>query len=60
MLVDGGYSLWVSSKMSKDDRGALHEVQEPQTVTAAKRGIHTQLPAKRTMIAAPNPKMGSS
>jgi DNA replicative helicase MCM subunit Mcm2 (Cdc46/Mcm family) len=51
--------LWVSSEMSKDDRGALHEVQEPQTVTAAKRGIHTQLPAKRTMIAAPNPKMGS-
>ena len=45
-------------KMSPNDRSAMHEAMEQQTVSIAKAGIKLQLPAKTTIIAAANPKSG--
>lgn len=45
-------------KMSKEDRSAMHEAMEQQSVTIAKANIHSTLKAETTILAAANPKLG--
>lgn len=45
-------------KMGKDDRSALHEALEQQTVSIAKANIQATLHCETTVLAAANPKFG--
>jgi replicative DNA helicase Mcm len=45
-------------KMSTDDRSAMHEGMEQQTVSIAKAGFRMTLPSKTSILAAANPKYG--
>jgi replicative DNA helicase Mcm len=58
-LCSGGFAFIDEfDKMSHDDRSALHEGMEQQTVSIAKAGFRMTLPAKTPILAAANPKYG--
>ncbi len=45
-------------KMNSDDRAAMHEALEQQTVTVTKANIQATLRSETTLLAAANPKFG--
>ncbi len=45
-------------KMSKEDRSAMHEALEQQTISISKANVQATLIAKTTVLAAANPKLG--
>lgn len=59
VLANRGFAIIDEmDKMSKDDRSALHEALEQQSVSISKANIQATLRCETTVLAAANPKFG--
>jgi replicative DNA helicase Mcm len=59
VLANGGFCMIDElDKMDPEDRSAMHEALEQQTVTVSKANINATLKAETTVLAAANPKLG--
>ncbi|MCD6549556.1 minichromosome maintenance protein MCM [Candidatus Micrarchaeota archaeon] len=59
VLASGGIAtIDEFDKISNEDRSALHEAMESQTISIAKAGIVARLKAKTAILAAANPRYG--
>ncbi len=59
VLANQGFAIIDEmDKMGKDDRSALHEALEQQTVSISKANIQATLRCETTVLAAANPKFG--
>ncbi|MHC1631818.1 MAG: minichromosome maintenance protein MCM [Methanotrichaceae archaeon] len=59
VLADKGIAaIDEMDKMKRDDRSALHEAMEQQTISVAKAGVVATLKSRCALLAAANPKYG--